>query len=543
MSAEPSLSMTVAGAGAAPRTVAFGARGGTLGRALDCTLVLPDEQRVISRVQARIEWRDGACVLVDVGGNEMLLNDRPLDAAREATLRDGDRLRIGTYSIDVSLHEPQREASPAARPADVPLAASADASVRSELRAAQPRAAAGSAPDWDAPAQPPLLVPGVPAQRDAPFFADPLAHAPLLREPARPGTDFDDALIAALGAGDALLDTPLGVKDWPQPQRYAGSAFDHLSPERAMSAVPLLQPAPPQSKDGGWRPQALIPEHYDPLAAPAEQEADRPEQRMSAEHAYARLPERAPIDLQPEASAPTGQSDDAPLPPSPPEPGLPAASAAEAAKAGAHGDAVLRALLEGLGLDAGQFGNVPAPQLARRIGAMLREATQGAMTALRSRSVAKRETRIAMTLIEERDNNPLKFFPDVDSALNQMLGERSTGYLPPEEALRAAFHDIQSHEIAVVAGMRAALGHAMSSLEPERIEASLRPGSRFENMFADRRARLWQAFVDTYERAIRDVGDDFQQTFGEPFSRAYQAQLEAMKHRPAAPQDNASPKP
>jgi type VI secretion system FHA domain protein len=217
------------------------------------------------------------------------------------------------------------------------------------------------------------------------------------------------------------------------------------------------------------------------------------------------------------------------------------ASTGEPAKAGAHGDAVLGALLGGLGLDAGQFDNVPAPQLARRIGAMLREATQGAMAVLRSRSVAKRETRIAMTLIEERENNPLKFFPDVDSALNQMLGGRGTGYLPPEEALRAAFRDIQSHEMAVIAGMRAALGHAMSSIDPKRIDASLRPGSRFEEMFVNRRARLWQKFVDTYEHAIRDVGDDFQQAFGEPFSRAYQAQLDAMKHPPAAPNDNTSP--
>jgi type VI secretion system FHA domain protein len=456
-------------------------------------------------------------------------------------------LRIGAYSIEVSLHEAERDAGLAQPPLDEPHGASAGASVRPDLADAHPYAG-GLACGWDAQAEPPL-APGAPApaRRDAPFFADPLAAAPLLREPARPGSDFNEDLIAALGTGDALLANSLGVRDLPRPLRYAGSAFDHVSPERAMSAVPTLQPPPPQSNDGRWRPQAIIPDDYDPLASPAEQQADWPEHRVPAEHARARFPEPPPVDAQPEASAPTARIDDESLSALPP-PGLWAASTAEPAKAGAPGapgapgDTVLCALLEGLGLDAAQFGNVPAPQLARRIGAMLREATQGAMTVLRSRSVAKRETRIAMTLIEERDNNPLKFFPDVDSALNQMLAGRGAGYLAPEEALRAAFRDIQSHEIAIVAGMRAALGHAMSSMDPQRIEASLRPGSRFEEMFTSRQARLWQKFVDTYEHAIRDVGDDFQQAFGEPFSRAYQAQLDAMEHRPEAPNDNASPK-
>jgi type VI secretion system FHA domain protein len=185
-------------------------------------------------------------------------------------------------------------------------------------------------------------------------------------------------------------------------------------------------------------------------------------------------------------------------------------------------------LLDGLGLDAARFTQHAKPELARVIGAMLREATQGTMTALRSRSVAKHESRIAMTLIEPRDNNPLKFFPDVDTALEQMLGRPNAAYLAPPAAMRAAFRDLQGHELAVVAGMRAALGDALAHIAPERIEANLRPASRVEGLLVSHRARLWQQFVDTYEHAVRHAGDDFQQTFGEPFNRAYHAQLSAM---------------
>jgi type VI secretion system FHA domain protein len=143
--------------------------------------------------------------------------------------------------------------------------------------------------------------------------------------------------------------------------------------------------------------------------------------------------------------------------------------------------------------------------------------------------MTKRETRMAMTMIEERDNNPLKFFPDADRALAQMLGARGNGYLPPQEAMRAAFRDIQAHELAMVAGMRAALAHAMERIDPSAIERSLDAPSGFDALIGNRRARLWQRFVETWEHVARDAGDDLQRSFGEPFGRAYQAQLDALK--------------
>jgi type VI secretion system protein len=153
------------------------------------------------------------------------------------------------------------------------------------------------------------------------------------------------------------------------------------------------------------------------------------------------------------------------------------------------------------------------------------------MATLRSRAMTKRETRMAMTMIEERDNNPLKFFPDADRALAQMLGARDNGYLPPQEAMRAAFRDIQTHELAMVAGMRAALAHAMERIDPAAIERSLEPPRGLDALIGNRPRRLWQRFVETWEHVARDAddaGDDIQRSFGEPFSRAYQAQLDAL---------------
>jgi FHA domain-containing protein/type VI secretion system protein len=82
-------------------------------------------------------------------------------------------------------------------------------------------------------------------------------------------------------------------------------------------------------------------------------------------------------------------------------------------------------LLEGLGLEASRPPNLPEPEFARLIGEMLRESLRGTMAVLRARSMTKREARLDTTMIVARDNNPLKFFPDVDSALAQMLTGRS----------------------------------------------------------------------------------------------------------------------
>jgi FHA domain-containing protein/type VI secretion system protein len=480
----PALTLTVSGGDTASRRrIEFDKAGGTIGRAPECTVVLADAQRGISRVQARIEWVDIGYVLTDAGSNALLLNDRVLDGTREARLHDGDRLRIGAYLLEVSIHETDHPDN----------ARHETLMTQTSPEAPAPSAALPNQADWDTkPAA--ALIPDDwnstheslnEDQADAPFRPDPLAATSLLREPAKFGGNGDQALIDALSASDPLL----GPGPLATPRRDAApgvdlpslQGFQHVSPERAMSAVPTLPPE---------------------IAHPAASEPPRPDDGDA-------LGTRAAEQVQA-------------------EPARKVALGALAATEQSELDPVISALLNGLGIEAHTVRHIPATDLARLVGGMLREATQGAMAALRSRSIAKRETRIAMTMIEPRDNNPLKFFPDVDAALAQMLGARGAGYLTPEHALRAAFHDIQAHELAVVAGMRAALEHVMARIEPAAIEKSLDAATGLDALIGNRRARLWQRFVDTWDHVARDAGDDFQRTFGEPFSRAYRAQLDVL---------------
>src|SRR5258708_40239256 len=87
------LTLTVqSGEGASPGAIEIEGESATIGRAPDCTIVLSDGQRGISRIQARIERRENAYVLLDAGSNPTLLNDRALDGTHQAPLKEGDCL-------------------------------------------------------------------------------------------------------------------------------------------------------------------------------------------------------------------------------------------------------------------------------------------------------------------------------------------------------------------------------------------------------------------------------------------------------------------
>ena len=163
---------------------------------------------------------------------------------------------------------------------------------------------------------------------------------------------------------------------------------------------------------------------------------------------------------------------------------------------------------------------------------MLREATGGAMQTLMARSVTKRESRVEMTMIASQANNPLKFFPDAGSALTQMLMQNAGGYMKPVRAFGNAFEDLQAHEMAVMAGMRAALSAVLKRFDPEVIEQRLAVPSVLDKMMASgRKAKMWDKLVALYAEISREADDDFQRLFGESFAKAYEDQVDRMHRR------------
>jgi type VI secretion system protein len=86
-------------------TKVFGVHGGSIGRSRDNDWTLPDPDRYLSGSHARVDFRAGSYVLVDVSSNGTYVNDagEPLGKFHEYTLQDGDFLRLGNYEFRVSI--------------------------------------------------------------------------------------------------------------------------------------------------------------------------------------------------------------------------------------------------------------------------------------------------------------------------------------------------------------------------------------------------------------------------------------------------------
>lgn len=85
------------------RQVILPANGGTIGRSYDCTLVLPDFERKLSRHHLKIDLSaKGRFQVTDMSVNGSSLNQQPLTRGIPQPVNDGDILKIGDYTLLLS---------------------------------------------------------------------------------------------------------------------------------------------------------------------------------------------------------------------------------------------------------------------------------------------------------------------------------------------------------------------------------------------------------------------------------------------------------
>lgn len=445
----------------------FDRLGGAIGRAPGNDLVLDDPGKYISRLHARVEYRDDAFWLVDVGSNPSLVNDRPVGAGRSVQLEDGDRVTIGDYQLLASVESEATAFMPAAPPP-------------SPLQVAPP---------------PPAVTPDRPVNPD-----DSLANAGILDVGGDPLNPSFDPLGLNLFGSPA----PAAVPSVPA---WRGAESDHVPPEQLPFAPP---PVVAQQAQATPAMAMAIPDDYDPLA-------DFLPPRVQAAPAPVIPP--APLPAEPPAM---------PVPAAPPPPPAPV-QAPRAPGTTAADDPVIQALMRGLGLSELNTKR-SAEDIAELAGAMLREATAGTMGVLMGRAMTKRESRLDMTMISAAANNPLKFFPDADSALTQMVNGTMPGYMQPARAFANAFDDLKAHELAIMAGMRAALEGVLARFDPAAIEARLQVPTVMDKMLAaNRKAKMWDRMVELYTQMASEADSDFQRLFGEAFGKAYEEQVARLR--------------
>ena len=78
-----------------------------IGRGPDNDWIMPDAERLLSKRHCMIAFRNGGWAIADISTNGTYLNhdQDPVGNGQIRELRDGDRIRLGAYEIEVRIED------------------------------------------------------------------------------------------------------------------------------------------------------------------------------------------------------------------------------------------------------------------------------------------------------------------------------------------------------------------------------------------------------------------------------------------------------
>jgi len=424
----------------------------SIGRGEECTLVLEDPKKHVSRVHVELEEKNEGVYRMTVISkvNPVFINGKRHAPGSQLDLNAGDRFELGEYELE--LLAPPGSARTVFPTSDVE--------------------------ETTRPNNPMLRVPGGGAM-------------PLREETTEPVETIEAAPAAAGDSHEAGFDTsnlpPVepGIFDDPVP-----------------APAPEPAPAPASAKTA-------------PPPAPAR--AAPPPGDVFAEATFVgSAPSTTTANLFDEATYVGGR---------------PPAAAAPGAATGAAGlRSAVQAFLAGAGLEGKEIADADIEAFLQQSGKIMRAAVEGAMALLAARATAKKELRAEdRTMVASKDNNPLKLMADPQEALAFLFDtkDRGGGFLDPVRAVGDAFEDLRAHEVALFAGMRAALLGAIQRFDPKTLEAELEKNAG--GLGLNRKAKLWEQFAVFQQKLAQDAEDDFNKVFGREFMGTYMAQVKQLR--------------
>ncbi len=187
-------------------------------------------------------------------------------------------------------------------------------------------------------------------------------------------------------------------------------------------------------------------------------------------------------------------------------------------------DALKQAFLRGAGIPGDAIGAL-TPELMELLGKLLTSSLQGTIDLLALRSLVKQEVKADVTVVVMRNNNPLKFFPDSQTVLTQMLRKKMPGFMEPLESVEDANRDLRGHQKGVVKGTRASMDKVIHRLRPERIESALKGNPLHAVVPFQRKAALWDLYRQQHRSIAGESQDQFKTLFGADFLDAYEAEV------------------
>ncbi|MGD2032856.1 MAG: type VI secretion system-associated FHA domain protein TagH [Gammaproteobacteria bacterium] len=197
-----------------------------------------------------------------------------------------------------------------------------------------------------------------------------------------------------------------------------------------------------------------------------------------------------------------------------------------------------RLVFEAAGMDPRKIPEGREKQFLLTAGRMLRLCIGGLLDVLRARSRIKGELDLEQTGVKPGENNPLKFAPDVDEALDALLFYRGAKYLPPMEALEEAYVDLRAHERALVAAMKAAFDEQLAGFDPDKLEALFNRGLRRGALKGmSNPAKFWDLYREHYDLTEKRAERSFDEVTARVFAEAYSAEIRRLAKLRAAGRD------
>ncbi len=201
-------------------------------------------------------------------------------------------------------------------------------------------------------------------------------------------------------------------------------------------------------------------------------------------------------------------------------------------KTGKHSNtsSVDTSMITAMGLSVENLSTQEIMSINKVVGEMVRQTVKGMMQVLTSRSSIKNEFRMNITTIQPVENNPLKFSANVNDALENMFLKSGGSYKKPIEAIADSFQGIAEHQIAILAGIRAAFKGAVERFDPAKLENRFDKQNQSYLKFLPllKKSQNWNQFIHYFNDLTDDIDNSFQYLFGDEFVLAYEDQLQKL---------------
>ncbi len=539
----------------------FSEQGGTIGRGDGNDWVLSDPDRFLSSRHCSFGFENGQFYLTDTSTNGTFINGapEPIGKGGKIPINDGDSIELGDYQFRIGLeadvampNDPFASPEPAAPAADVFSNAGSSADIFSNN---DPFSALEPSPS---PINDPFASQGFETSSDLSLNPDSESVDPLAALDQAGGSEFQepssslqnhglsdgfgaeipsDDIFSSPGVSNDVFDSPSmgdGADVIGQAVNWPDSSSDNLIPddwdddllggsslEPAAPALLSANPAPtptPIPLPRADRSQDLAGARRSlPLTEPPKR-AQMPEPSLLEERQPERVDTFAPRS-NPEPARERAIPKQRPSPEHREEP--------RAQQSSVSGD-IGKALLDGLGLGGRELSRTEVDNIYVVLGELMPVIINGMMQVLRSRASIKNEFRMNVTTIQPIENNPLKFSANAQEAIENMFLRNSDAYMGPKQAFQEGFDGVGEHQVAIIAGIRAAFKSMMDRFDPEQLERQFDKQNKGVVLPGMQRNKYWKSYNEYYTGFVDNMENSFQYLFGDEFVQAYEDQLRRL---------------